>query len=498
VKILFVATEAVPFAKTGGLADVCGALPGELAALGHEVTLIMLAFRQVYRAGREIEPLGIPLEIPIGAKMVRGELLRGKLDGDVTVYFVKQDEYFDRDGLYGDAGGDYKDNCERFVFFNRAVMDAIRLVDLQVDVLHAHDWMASLSLAYLATEYRAVPGYEQIASLFTIHNLAYQGTFWHWDMLLTGLDWKHFNWKEMEFFGNLNLMKTGLVFADMLSTVSPRYAQEIQSTPLGCGLEGVLQHRRSSLKGIVNGVDYAAWNPETDPHLAARYNAVNFAEGKAACKRALQEELGLPVRAEVPLLGFVGRLADQKGFDLIENIVGEWCDTTDVQWAFLGTGDAKYHRLIENLVPRFPERIAARLTFSDPLAHRIEAGADMFLMPSRYEPCGLNQLYSLRYGTVPIVRATGGLADTITDVNDDTLADNTATGFIFNDYNPQALSQTLRRAEATFREKPEVWRQIVTTGMKQDWSWGRSARAYVDLYRQALAVRRQAPATAGR
>lgn len=498
MKILFVATEAVPFAKTGGLADVCGALPGELAALGHEVTLIMPAFRQVYRAGRAIEPLGIPLEIPIGAKTVRGELLRGKLDGDVTVYFVKQDEYYDRDGLYGDSGGDYKDNCERFVFFNRAVMDAIRLVDLQVDVLHAHDWMAALALAYLATEYRAVPGYEQIASLFTIHNLAYQGTFWHWDMLLTGLDWKHFNWKEMEFFGNLNLMKTGLVFADMLSTVSPRYAQEIQSAPLGCGLEGVLQHRRNSLKGIVNGVDYAAWNPETDSHLAARYNAVNFADGKAACKRALQEELGLPVRADVPLLGFIGRLADQKGFDLIENIVGEWVDTTDVQWAFLGTGDAKYHRLIENLVQRHPERLAARLTFSEPLAHRIEAGADMFLMPSRYEPCGLNQLYSLRYGTVPIVRATGGLADTITDVNDDTLADNTATGFSFNDYNPQALSQTLRRAEATFREKPEVWRQIVTTGMKQDWSWGRSARAYVDLYRQALAVRRQAPATAGR
>jgi starch synthase len=498
VKILFVASEAVPFAKTGGLADVCGALPGELAALGHEVALIMPAFRQIYRTGRTIEPLGVSIEVPIGTKTLRGELLKSRLDGDVPVYFVKQDDYFDRDGLYGDANGDYKDNCERFVFFNRAVMDAIRLLDLQVDVLHAHDWMAALSVAYLANEYRAVPGYEQMASLFTIHNLAYQGTFWHWDMLLTGLDWKYFNWRQMEFYGNLNLMKTGLTFADMLNTVSPRYAEEIQSAPLGCGLEGVLQYRRNVLKGIVNGVDYAAWNPETDGHLPVRYNVHNFAEGKAACKRALQQELGLPVRPEVPLFGFIGRLADQKGFDLIESVVGQWSDTVDVQWAFLGTGDLKYHRLMESVHQRHPDRVAAQLTFSEALAHRIEAGADMFLMPSRYEPCGLNQLYSLKYGTVPIVRATGGLADTITDVNDETLASGTATGFSFNDYTGQALSQTLHRAVATFRDKPDVWKQLVTTGMKQDWSWSRSARQYVDLYRQAVASRRQSPAAAGR
>lgn len=498
VRILFVATEAVPFAKTGGLADVCGSLPAELAALGHDVALIMPAFRQVHRAGRTLEPLGISLEVPIGTKVVRGELLGSALDGDVPVYFIRQDDYYDRDGLYGDATGDYKDNCERYVFFNRAVMDAIRALDLRVDVLHAHDWMAALSIAYLANEYRAIPGYEQIATVFTIHNLAYQGTFWHWDMLLTGLDWKFFNWRQMEFFGNLNLMKTGLVFADMLSTVSPRYAEEIQSAPLGCGLEGVLQHRRNVLRGIVNGVDYRAWNPETDPHLPARYGVENFAEGKAACKRALQEELGLPVRPDVPLLGFIGRLADQKGFDLIESIVGEWSDTADVQWAFLGTGDMKYHRLMENVHQRHPERVAARLTFSEPLAHRIEAGCDMFLMPSRFEPCGLNQLYSLKYGTVPIVRVTGGLADTIVDTNGDTLASGTATGFAFTEYTGQALSQTLRRAEAIFRKEPEVWRQIVTAGMKQDWSWSRSARQYVDLYRQAIATRRQAPTTAGR
>ncbi len=498
MKILFAASEAVPFAKTGGLADVCGSLPGELAALGHDVALIMPAFRQIYRASRPIEPLGINIEVPIGAKTVRGELLRSHLDGDVPVYFVKQDEYYDRDGLYGDAGGDYKDNCERFVFYSRAVMDAIRLLDLQVDVLHAHDWMAALAVAYLANEYRAVPGYEQIASLFTIHNLAYQGTFWHWDMLLTGLDWKFFNWRQMEFYGNLNLMKTGLTFADMLNTVSPRYAEEIQSAPMGCGLEGLLHHRRNVLRGIVNGVDYAAWNPATDAHLPARYGVDDVAVGKAACKRALQEELGLPVRADVPLLGFIGRLADQKGLDLIEGVIGDWSDTSDVQWAFLGTGDMKYHRLLENIAQRHPERVAARLTFSEALAHRIEAGADMFLMPSRYEPCGLNQLYSLKYGTVPIVRATGGLVDTIVDVNDDSLSDGTATGFSFQENTAQAFSQTLRRAEAVYRTQPDVWQRIVANGMRQDWSWARSAQRYVDLYRQTISLRRKSPATAVR
>lgn len=498
MKILFAATEAVPFAKTGGLADVCGALPVELAALGHNVALIMPAFRQVHRAGRPIEPLGISVEVPIGAKTVRGELLRGRLDADVPVYFVKQDEYYDRDGLYGDPSGDYKDNCERFVFYGRAVMDAIRLLDLQVDVLHAHDWMAALPVAYLANEYRGVPGYEQIASLFTVHNLAYQGTFWHWDMLLTGLDWRLFNWRQMEFYGNLNLMKTGLTFADMVSTVSPRYAEEIQSAPLGCGLEGVLQYRRKSLRGIVNGVDYTTWNPVTDPHLPVRYGVDDFAAGKAACKRALQEELGLPPRADVPLLGFVGRLADQKGLDLIETVIGHWNDTDEVQWVFLGAGDMKYHRLLENIAQRHPQRVAARLMFSDPLAHRIEAGADMFLMPSRYEPCGLEQLYSLKYGAVPVVRATGGLADTIADTNDDTLADGTATGFSFADYTGPAFSQTLRRALATFRERPDDWRRIVANGMRQDWSWSRSARQYVDLYRQTIAAHRQSPTPATR
>jgi starch synthase len=331
-----------------------------------------------------------------------------------------------------------------------------------------------------------VPGYERIASLFTIHNLAYQGTFWHWDMLLTGLDWKYFNWHQMEFYGKLNLMKTGLVFADALNTVSPRYAEEIQSAPLGCGLEGVLQQRRDALSGIINGVDYSAWNPATDPHLPMNYNECTAPEGKAACKAALQAELGLPVQPKTPLIALIGRLVDQKGLDLVAGAIQDLVRTIDAQWVVLGTGDPKYHQLFSTLAERTPNRLVAKLSFSDPLAHRIEAGADLFLMPSRYEPCGLNQLYSLRYGTVPVVRATGGLADTIVDATRETLADGTATGFNFREYEVLALTETLRRAIDAYRQ-PSIWSQLIATGMRQDWSWRRSAQQYVELYQRIAA-----------
>ena len=280
-------------------------------------------------------------------------------------------------------------------------------------MLHANDWQTGLVPAYLKILYAGIPQYQKIASVFAVHNMAYQGQFWHWDMLLTGLDWKYFNWHQMEFHGKLNLLKTGMVFADSIVTVSPRYAQEIQSSPLGCGLEGVLQYRRDVLSGILNGIDETEWNPATDRHLPVQYDVSTVSLGKAACKAALQKELGLPQVADVPLVSTVGRLDDQKGFDLIAEVLQRWVQTSDVQWAILGTGQPKYHKLFEGLAQRYPNKIAARLEFSNPLAHRIEAGSDMFLMPSRFEPCGLNQMYSLKYGTVPIVRETGGLADTI-------------------------------------------------------------------------------------
>jgi len=495
VNILLATSEAVPFAKTGGLADVCGALPIELARLGHRPAVILPAYRQADYCGLRIEPLGIDFIVPIGSKMVTGHLLRSELpEGEVPVYLVQQDQYYDRDEIYGAEGKDYIDNCERYVFFSRAVMEAIRLLELRVDVIHANDWQTGLVPAYLKIEYRGLPQYEQIASLLTIHNMAFQGQFWHWDMLLTGLDWKYFNWHQMEFHGKLNLLKTGLAFADSISTVSPRYAEEIQSSPWGCGLEGVLENRREVLSGILNGMDGGQWDPATDPHLAENYDAGTVAEGKAACKADLQEGLGLPVEPRVPLVGFVGRLADQKGLDLVGEVIQQWVQTAEVQWAILGTGQPKYHRLLETLGERFPQKVAVRLEFSDSLAHRIEAGADIFLMPSRFEPCGLSQLYSLKYGTVPVVRATGGLADTITDADERTLAEGTANGFSFEEYSSLALRETLRRACEAYAE-PEVWSELVATGMGQDWSWARSARQYVELYQRTVARNRRAVCT---
>jgi starch synthase len=483
LNILVASSEVVPFAKTGGLADVCGALPIEVARLGHGVTVFLPAYRQARNCGQPIENTDVVLDIPIGNKIVSGRLLKSWLPGsDVTVYLVDQPAYFDRQELYRENGEDYRDNCERFVFFSRAVLESIRLLDLNVDVVHAHDWQTGLIPAYLKIEYASAPGYEHIASLMTIHNMAFQGQFWHWDMLLTGIDWKFFNWHQMEFYGKLNLLKTGIVFSDSINTVSRRYAEEIQNTPLGSGLENVLQSRRSVLSGIINGVDYRQWNPATDQHLPVNYGCHDWAIGKAACKKALQSEFGLRVDPSVPLLGIVGRLADQKGFDLIEKIIEHWAKSCDVQWSILGTGDAKYHELFTRLAAEFPGRVAVRLEFNDRLAHLVEAGADMFVMPSRFEPCGLNQLYSLKYGTVPIVHATGGLADTITDVNGENLAAHRATGFSFDSYDAASLESALTRACDTFRHDRNTWNQIVTTGMQQDWSWTASAKKYVELY----------------
>lgn len=497
MKILFATTEAVPFAKTGGLGDVCGSLPVELAKLGHEVVLVMPAFRQALHSGRPIERTGVDFEVPIGRKKVSGTFLRSSLPGDgterseVPVYLVEHNAYYDRPELYTERGTDYRDNCERFVFFSRAVLEAIPRLDLGTELVHAHDWTSSLVPAYLKTNLRGIPPYDSLVSMLTIHNIAYQGSFWHWDMELTGIDWKYFNWRQMEFYGNLNFLKSGIAFADVITTVSPRYAQEIQSPPLSYGLEGILSHRRADLFGIMNGVDYGVWNPEIDPHLNGHnYGVHNFVDGKRACKTALQQEFGLPLVEGQPLVAMVGRLADQKGFDLVADVIRQWAESSPVQWVILGTGDPRYHDLLHDLAQRHPDRVAVRLGFSNELAHRIEAGADIFLMPSRYEPCGLNQLYSLKYGTVPVVHATGGLADSITNLSDDTLAAGTANGFSFDNYTSVALAQTLERACQTYFNHP-IWHQLIRTGMTQDWSWHHSAQEYSRLYEQTLAHRGQ-------
>ncbi len=495
MKILMATSEAVPFAKTGGMADVCGTLPVELARLGHEPVLVLPAYRHARYCGVPVKPLGVDFIVPIGSKTISGHLLASRLPAcDVPVYLIQQDQYFDRGDLYRSNGRDFADNCERFVFFCRAVLEAIRLLELNVDVIHANDWQTGLVPAFLDVEYRSLPRYRRTASLFTIHNMAYQGQFWHWDMLLTGLDWKYFTWHQMEYYGKLNLLKTGLVFADALSTVSPRYALEIQNPAFGCGLEGVLQNRRKVLTGILNGIDEAEWNPDADPLIRANYNVDTVDQGKPVCKAALQAEMGLPERDDVPLIGMIGRLADQKGFDLVAKMIPEWIAGNETQWVILGTGEPIYHQLFMDLARRHPDKIAVHLEFCDRLAHRIEAGADLFLMPSRYEPCGLNQMYSLRYGTLPVVRETGGLADTIVDTNEQSLAAGTANGFSFREDNPLALSETLARAVAAWRNR-QIRSRLISTGMRQDWSWSRSARQYVRLYEQTVARVRSAEET---
>jgi starch synthase len=492
VNVVFASSEVRPFSKTGGLADVSGSLPLALAELGVQPVVMTPAYRAILQSSLSLEPTGVDLSIPIGSKIVRGRILKSAFpDSQVPVYFVEQPTYFERAELYREGGQDYNDNCERFVFFCRAVMEAIQALDLPVDILHCNDWQTGLIPAYLRIECEPLAKFRHVVSLLTIHNLAYQGRFWHWDMLLTGLDWKYFNWRQMEFYDHLNLLKTGIVFADAITTVSPRYAEEIQREPLGCGLEETLKLRRDVLYGVLNGVDYAVWNPESDPYLNSRYGLSNWAEGKAANKAALQMDMGLDASPHVPLIGLVGRLADQKGWNLVAEVMKRWVASSDAQWIILGTGEPVYHQLLYNLAKDHPNKVAVRLEFSDRLAHRIEAGADIFLMPSLYEPCGLNQMYSLRYGAVPVVRATGGLADSIHDATAENLEAGVANGFSFETYDASSLEETLRRACSVFVQQPDVWKQIVETGMRQDMSWGQSAKRYIEIYQAAHRKRKE-------
>ncbi len=368
-------------------------------------------------------------------------------------------------------------------------MQAIDRLKLGVDIVHCHDWQAGLVPAYMQTRFESYPWYERAASVMTIHNLAYQGRYWVHDMPLTGLDWQYFNPEQMEFYNDLCFLKTGIVFANMVTTVSPTYAKEIIRPEYGCALDGVLRNLGDRLVGIVNGVDYQRWDPQGDTSLPQTYNYSNWRSGKAAAKVALQRELGLPEEPQTPLIGLVGRLASQKGWDLVIPLMERWTEHRHLQWAVLGSGEARLQQSLVQLAQRYPHRIGAKIEFSDRIAHLIEAGSDIFLMPSLYEPCGLNQLYSLRYGSVPVVHAVGGLADTVTNVNSETLRNNTATGFLFHEYNVDSMAKCLESAVDHFQREPESWGWVVENGMKQDWSWGKSAEQYTSVFERALALR---------
>ena len=487
--ILLATSEAAPLAKTGGLADVCGALPNAMRGTDCDLRLILPAYQSIKRWLDLSSCDGVPFEVPIGNRTVTGTLRVTHLpESDAQLILVDQPEYFDRPQLYTEGGVDYRDNCERFVFFSRAVLESVRLLDLETDLIHCNDWQTALVPILLENEYRSVPGYESLASLLTIHNLAYQGRFWHWDMLLTGLDWKLFNWKQLEFYGDLNLLKGGIVFANNLNTVSPRYAEEIQTPEFGCGLDGALRARSKNLSGILNGADYQTWNPETDPMIATNYNASNWQSGKAACKRQLQQDLGLPVRNETPLIGFVGRLTEQKGVDLLAEVIAGWAPNRDTQWILLGTGSPAIEQRLRELAEQFPERVAIRLEFSESLAHQIIAASDLFAMPSRFEPCGLTQFYCLKYGTVPLVHATGGLANSVVDLNSGQAESN---GFVFKEFSAAACEHAFDRAVSTYDHHPEDWNSLVERGLGQDWSWSGSAERYARLYRDTIALVRQ-------
>lgn len=500
VRCLYATAEVAGFAKTGGLADVGAALPQALAGRGVQVAVILPLYRSARHGRQPLTPTEHAFQVHVGDRPVSGRLWRSTLPGsDVPVFLVEQDDYYGRDdpahgrGLYHHTlpdghKADYPDNCERFVFFCRAILEAVRLLDLWPDVLHVNDWQAGLVPVYLRELYPRLapsalrPRYERIRTLCTVHNLAYQGVFWHYDMPLTGLPWSLFNFEQLEFYGHLNFLKAAIVFADLINTVSPTYAREIQTPYYGCGLQGVLAQRGSRVSGIVNGVDYRVWDPATDPHLAMKYNEATVEEGKAACKRALQRHYGLAEEPRAPLLAMISRLADQKGLDLLGPSARSLIER-GAQLVVLGQGDPHYEQLLTDLQRSFPRQVGVTLALDEKLAHQIEAGADVFLMPSRYEPCGLNQLYSLKYGTVPLVRATGGLADTVTDATPENLAAGTATGFRFVPYSPEAFRETAERALRTYREEPATWKQLVRTGMRQDWSWARSAAEYEALYR---------------
>ncbi len=477
----------LPLAKSGGLGDVCGALPLALEKCGCRCSAFLPAYRSVIRSGLRIEPTPITFTIPIAGRHVACRILRTQLpDSGVDVYLIDQPQYYDREGLYSDRQGEFRDNCERFSFFSRAVIHAIEQLSLDIDIVHCHDWQAGLVPAYIETKYGGFRWMENVRSVMTIHNLAYQGRFWHLDMPLTGLDWKYFNFQQMEFHGDLNLMKTGITFADTVTTVSPTYAHEITLPEFGCGLESTLRSRGDHLLGIVNGVDYTQWDPGTDKLLPANYSVQDWQTGKANCKRQLQVELGLAVSPQLPLIGIVSRLADQKGWDLILPLLEHWTESREVQWAILGTGDPRYESQLRHLAERNPLRLAAKMEFSEQLAHRIEAASDMFLMPSRYEPCGLNQLYSLKYGTVPIVHATGGLADTVRDANTPNLLHKTATGFRFDDYSLVGLERAVNRAVDFYLHNQLQWGQVVETGMLDDWSWAQSAKHYKEVFERTI------------
>jgi starch synthase len=474
VHIAFAASECVPFYKTGGLADVVGALPGALAALGHQVSVFVPRYRQTKLADAQKAVRSIT--IPFDDRYRFCSVLAGGNNNGVRYYFVEYPPFFDRDALYGTSAGDYSDNAERFALFSRAVLEASKILGVP-QIFHCHDWQSALIPLLLRTQYAEDPAFREVGTVFTIHNMGYQGLFPPDILPLLTLPWDLFTIAKMEFFGQVNFLKGALVYADFVSTVSKKYAQEIQTAEFGFGLEGVLRDRSATLAGILNGVDYKEWSPQTDKFIASNFPPSDLA-GKARCKQDLLSVFGMPnADPKTPVLGIVSRFAAQKGFDLIAQVMDRLA-REEIILVVLGNGEKVYEEMFVRLSRQFPHKIALKIAYDNVIAHKIEAGSDMFLMPSRYEPCGLNQIYSLKYGTVPVVRATGGLDDTIEHWNSRT---GKGTGFKFAEYTGEALLLTIREALRAFQDQTS-WQALMRNGMMKDFSWNASAREYVKIY----------------
>lgn len=475
MEITFVSSEVAPFAQTGGLADVLGALPQEIARLGHSVSVFLPKYKSISEEKYTLEVGVEALNIPIGSDIETGKLYACRY-GDIHVFFVDEPYLFGREGLYGTPLGDYPDNDVRFIFFQRAVIESLKKLKLKPDIIHCHDWQTGLIPVYLKTLYRSDPFFKNTKTIFTIHNLAYQGNFPPDSISTTGLSWNEFRIDRLEFYGKISFLKGGLVYSDQLTTVSKRYAEEIQTKEFGCGMEGILIHRKKDLYGIVNGINVDDWNPERDPALVQNFSAKSL-EKRKVNKLALQKEYKLDQDPNVPLFGFVGRLTHQKGLDILEPLIDDIVDN-GWQLAILGAGEEEYQERLRRAAQKYPKSVGINLAFDVKLSKRIYAGADIFFMTSQFEPCGLGQMYAFRYGAVPLVREVGGLADTVQNYDPETGKGN---GFSFLDYSSKELLKTMNRAVKVYRE-PKKWAELIKNGMACDFSWAHSAKEYVNIY----------------
>jgi len=484
LKILLLAAEVVPFAKTGGLADVAGTLPKAIRALGHDIRVALPRYGRIRPDQFHLKEVLPAFDVPIHRTTEPARLLQATISPDVPVYMVDNAHYFDREGIYM-----YPDDADRFIFFCRAILEALKRLEWQPDVIHCHDWHTAIVPNWLNTIYKDDPFFSKTVSVYTIHNLAYQGIFGYRVLEIAGIDaWGFLYHAELaDLDGVVDLMGRGIYWADLVSTVSETYAHEILTPEYGERLDPLLRDRRDRLFGILNGIDYETANPATDPHLTVNFDA-NTLDRRAENKRSLQREARLPEDPNVPLIGIVSRLTDSKGFDILSEVIDHVLDL-GVQLVLMGTGEQHFHDVFGRMVQKYPRQAAIFLTFNAALTSRIYAGSDVTLMPSRVEPCGTNQMLAMRYGSVPIVRATGGLADTVQDFDP---TSGLGTGFVFEKYDRWMLFAALVRALETFKHR-DVWRQIQLRGMHSDFSWDRSAAKYVDLYRKAIATRIRRP-----